>query len=330
MGKYRNRTPKQENVANAAVNVEQKTTKKRPASSSATKSSSSKKKKTKRQQQKEDLKSKNTGVGLKISVEDDDTGRKKTNKIVFDDDNLPPIELEEEDEGEHEQTTLVQADEEDDDDDAIEEVQGSKARDEIEHLMEKEEKEAAKATKKKRKRKERTLKELPVSDAVDEVADLDDDFFSQLDTIRQSEAEEQRKAAKAAAKAAKGKHTTFVFSQHDDSDEAATSSSSSVKVGGNIEVVVLGNKRGASTPAPTISKISKEAMLYSRNMLTDGADAVEFSNGRQFGGGNRDSKKRKLAAGEVETWKRSKKGSTIRRRSGGKGRPAMLFSRKKR
>jgi hypothetical protein len=314
-----------------AVSVEEMAPPKKSVAfeSSAKKTTSSKKKKTKRQQEKEELRSKNTGVGLKISIggsgakENANKGKKK---IVFDEASLPPPEKnEQENEQLQESTDASQGD-----DDAIEEVPGSKAREHFESLMATEEREAAKATKKKRKRKERLPKEQPKDDIVDE-ADLDDEFFSQLENVRQAEAEEQRKVAKAAAKAAtKGKHTTFVFSQEVDDDSKA-SRSAPVKVGGNIEVVVLGTKSPSHSAGAgaTAGEISEEAMMYSRSLLKDGSDSAIFGE-RLFGGGNRDSKKRKLAAGETETWKRSKKGSTIRRRLGGKGLPALLFSKKKR
>jgi hypothetical protein len=154
---------------------------------------------------------------------------------------------------------------------------------------------------------------------------LDDDFFSQLENVRQEQAEQEQQAQKAAAASAKRKHTTFVFSQD---DKEHGSGGAPVKVDGNIEVVVLGD--AATHPAAangmmaaaTSNVVSDEAMLYSRNGLVDGydVDGMEVSNNNH----SRHSKKRPRREGETTPWQRSKRNGAFMRR---KGKPSVFFTR---
>jgi hypothetical protein len=232
--------------------------------------------KTKRQKRNEELKSKATGVGLKISV---DSSLKKKNRIVFEntplDDKVEP-------------ETVVQQEtppkEEDNDDDAVEEVQGQAAREEILEQMNAEEKFSVRS-KKQRKKKERKPKEEEEEDN----DDFDDDFFAQLESAR---AEEQKKLK---SKKPKGKHTAFVFTQEDkDGDERPR------EVDQHIQVVVLHDSAqdstaNAITAVPT-NALSQQALLYSRGQLVNGSDGVARS---------ATGKKRKWQPDN--TWKRSKK-----------------------
>jgi len=307
---------------------------KSPARTSSSSSSAKKeKKKSSRQQEKEELKSKNTGVGLKIAV-DKSGASSNAKKIVFDDDNLPPVETERnEDVSDNENNPATEGKaEEEDDDDAVEEVTGQTAREEAIDQLKSEEKQSLKATKKKKKRKDRKSKGDKLAEEKDDEVELDDEFFSQLETVRQEEAEQRKEAEKAKARAAaKGKHTTFVFSQDDE-----VQPNFAVKVGGNIEVVVL--KDASSSFASdggvmaTPTAISEEALLYSRSRLTDGSDCNDIGSKNTNSG--RNSHKRSRGTGETVPWKRARNHATMvnarSNRRNGKGKPAVFFTRKTR
>mmetsp|Transcript_7556 Transcript_7556/g.13281 ORF Transcript_7556/g.13281 Transcript_7556/m.13281 type:complete len:367 (-) Transcript_7556:56-1156(-) len=307
---------------------------KSPARTSSSSSSAKKeKKKSRRQQEKEELKSKNTGVGLKIAV-DKSGASSNAKKIVFDDDNLPPVETERnEDVSDNENNPATEGKaEEEDDDDAVEEVTGQTAREEAIDQLKSEEKQSLKATKKKKKRKDRKSKGDKLAEKKDDEVELDDEFFSQLETVRQEEAEQRKEAEKAKARAAaKGKHTTFVFSQDDE-----VQPNFAVKVGGNIEVVVL--KDASSSFASdggvmaTPTAISEEALLYSRSRLTDGSDCNDIGSKNTNSG--RNSHKRSRGTGETVPWKRARNHATMvnarSNRRNGKGKPAVFFTRKTR
>jgi len=307
---------------------------KSPARTSSSSSSAKKeKKKSSRQQEKEELKSKNTGVGLKIAMDKSDASS-NAKKIVFDGDNLPPVETERnEDVSDNENNPATEGKaEEEDDDDAVEEVTGQTAREEAIDQLKSEEKQSLKATKKKKKRKDRKSKGDKLAEKKDDEVELDDEFFSQLETVRQEEAEQRKEAEKAKARAAaKGKHTAFVFSQDDE-----VQPNFAVKVGGNIEVVVL--KDASSSFASdggvmaTPTAISEEALLYSRSRLTDGSDCNDIGSKNTNSG--RNSHKRSRGTGETVPWKRARNHATMvnarSNRRNGKGKPAVFFTRKTR
>ena len=256
------------------------------------------KRKTRQKKRKEDLKSKTMGVGLKISVD----GGSSNKKIVFDD--FVPSDDEENDND----VSTGQQQQEDDEDDAVEEVQGTAARDEVLDQMKTEAQQSLK-TKKKRKRKTRPEKE---KDSDDDEDILDEDFFAQLDSARQEEFKEKEELAKSQAREAmKGKHTTFVFANNKEEN-----ASDPVDVSENIQVVVLNKDSGIET-----TSVSETALKYSRNLLKDGVDPLEGAAARK--------RKRNRSGPQEQPWKRAKKKLMGRSRLT-KGRPAAFFKRKKR
>lgn len=271
-----------------------------------------KKRNARKKKQKEELKSKATGTGLKISV---DSAPKK-NKIVFDDSNLPS---EDDDDNDDKDSTnnqrlnagLASQQDESDDDDAVEEVKGTAARDEALDQLETEAKQSLK-TKKKRKRKPR--KEKVEKDYDDEDAEMDDDFFAQLDSVREAEMKEQQALDESAAREAmKGKHTTFVFAKNKSDEDG---SSDPVDINENIQVVVLNNSNIGEKDA-----LSEKALTYSRNRLTSGADPLE---------GAAELKRKRMRSGpEIQPWKRAKKGLAMGRSRLRKGKPSAFFKRKR-
>lgn len=274
--------------------------------------------KTKR---KEELKSKNTGLGISISIDETPA---KGNKIVFDEENLPEVEVQvEEGEGTQElpdtdtNKQSTEKIENDEDDDAVEEVKGSAAREEILEQLKTEEKQSLKA-KKKKKRKERQKAEEKVED---DEEDFDEDFFAELEAVREAQ-DATRKA-----KQPKGQHTTFVFPENE-RDGHAEDPSAPRRVEHNIQVVVLPEDGdtvvdNAITAIPH-EDLSQAAIMFSRGQLVDGADK----------GKKRKSKTTPKRADS--SWKRSRKmgllaGSSARfHRMGGRGRPAANFVTSKR
>ena len=239
--------------------------------------------KTRRQKQKEEqLKSKNTGVGLKISIDSSASNKKK---ITFDDDDnivdeIPPVAEEVVDTGND-----PSEEDNDDDDDMVEEVQGQTAREEILEQLQSEEKQSLRS-KKKRKKRERKPREEE-EDEDDE--DFDEEFFAQLEAAKAQEKEKLEK------KRGKGKHTAFVFAQDDNIiDERPREADH------NIQVVVLKDPSedstlNAITAVPT-NALSNDALIFSRSRLINGSDGIARG---------ATGKKRKW---QVDTtWKRSKK-----------------------
>ena len=175
-------------------------------------------------------------------------------------------------------------DSDDDDDDAVEEVKGSRAREEMMEQMNAEEK---LATKSKKPRKQRERKQVDEDSGDDD--EFDENFFAELEAAK---AEEQKKLAKSQKKA---KHTTFVVSQ----DEAEMDDTPR-EVDDTIQVVVLKNPLQDSTAdaiaAVPTNKLSQQAVMFSRGKLVNGSDGVARG---------ATGKKRKWQ--EDSTWKRSKK-----------------------
>lgn len=264
----------------------------------------------KRRRQRGELKTKNSGTGLDISTDPASSGNKK---IIFDDEIEPSIE-----EGDevHEEPVEEQNEEEqdDDDDDAVEEVKGGEARDKIVSQM-KAERETAVRPKKKKKRKER--KQVEEEDEEDE---LDDDFLAQVDSAM---SEEHKKRKLQDADKPKGTHITFVFNQGDKEADMTPKA-----VDHNIQVVVLKEQSTTSAASAVVAvpttKISEEAMLYSRGRLEDGKD-----------GGSPPQRGKKRQKKEDPTWQRSKKmnnlvlGRARVIRRGGRGNAKALFATKR-
>jgi hypothetical protein len=244
----------------------------------------------------EELKSRNTGVGIKISI----TASPSNKKINFDNYDNDDDDIPSEEEVQPETTTEPLDDKEDvddDEDDAVEEVQGQAARDQVLEQLKTEEKEALR-TKKKKKRKERKEEEE------EEVDELDDDFFAQLDTVRVTEEKEQKQE-----KRSKGKHTTFVFQQEQERTHQPK------RVDHNIQVVVLNDNHHdedgtANALQMPINALSEAALLYSRSQLVDGTDT---------GGPLPGKKRRKPDA----SWTRSKKMNHLVFAKAGRGRRGM-------
>lgn len=297
-----------------------------------------KKRKAREKQRKEELKSKATGVGLKISVDGDSAPTNK--KLVFDDSNLPT----EEDDNDDSTSDKIKdeklasdilmggkEDNEDDDDDRVEEVKGKAARDEIMDQMETEAKQSLK-TEKKRKRKPRkekaketVTKEKEGNDSDDDDEEMDEDFFAQLDSVRKVELEERKELEKSAARAAsKGRYTTFVFAKNENDDDTL---SDPVQIDENIQVVVLKNPSsnsdatGNSSFLPNTS-VTEKALLYSRNLLQDGSDRAA--------GATEMKRKLKRSGEDIQPWKRARQRLSMGRSRLTKGRPAAFFKTKKR
>ena len=257
--------------------------------------------KARKQQKKEAMKSKATGVGLKISI---DASPKNKKKIVFGDDGDvedEPVEEEREPENDDKEEDSEKSD--DDDDDTVEEVTGSKAREEIMEQLNVEEKLATKS-KKKRKKRERKQADDDEGESDD---DFDKDFFAELEAAK---AEEQKELATTKRL---GKHTTFVVS-HDEDDVDDTPR----EVDDNIQVVVLKNPLQDSTAnaiaAVPTNKLSQQATLFARGCLSNGSDGVARG---------ATGKKRKWQVDN--TWKRSKKMKNMVRvnRGGSRGNKSL-------
>jgi hypothetical protein len=239
----------------------------------------------KRRKRREDLKSKNSGVGLVIPSLDDFASSSK--KILFTED-------EEEDKPEESTTTILDEEkphkeqEDDDDDDAVEEVPSNLARENAIKQRALERETLTDQSKKKKKRKRQPKEEEPKEE------ELDEDFFAQVDSVM---AEEKQKRKEKEEAKPKGTHTTFVFSnEEDDKDHMSPTS-----VDHNIQIMVLKNPSAKTTASAVaalpVEPLSEEALLYSRGRLINGSDS---------GTGKYDSKKKRKLK-EDPTWKRSKK-----------------------
>ena len=297
------------------------------------------KRKGRKKNQRDELKSKNTGVGLAISIDDEDSAAKQNKKIVFGDDEEGDALVEREDpepnagggndneeagDGDKPETIENEAkeDQDEDADDAVEEVKGSKAREEVLHQLEAEEKGAVKV-KKTRNRKGRVKEDQEQGEESED--ELDDDFFAELETVKAEESQKQTDAQKKKKK--KGKHTTFVFDENNDGKGDNLDPSKSRDVGHNIQVVVLpiqedGPMDDAITAFPT-GTLSEEALLYSRSQLNNGFD-------KSVAG----KRKRNAPVRPDTSWKRSRKMNLLLtpksrfHRKGRKGRPAANFATK--
>lgn len=278
----------------------------------------------------QELKSKATGVGLKISFDRNPTPSNK--KIVFDDTNLPTANEDSSEESSHdakdESREEVGNDDDGDDDDAVEEVQGKTARDEALDQIKTEAQQSLKA-KKKRNRKPRIKKSKPAPSTKSEGGDsdgddeMDEDFFAELEAAREVELEKKRELEKSLARA-KGKHTTFVFERNKGDMEG---DSDPIQVDDNIQVVVLKNPSSTSETTgigsfTTDTAISKRALMYSRNSLNDGSDRMA---------GEAEMKRKRNRSGEViQPWKRVRPRLAMGRSRLKKGRPAACFKKNRR
>jgi hypothetical protein len=145
-----------------------------------------------------------------------------------------------------------------DDDSDIPEIKASEAKLSVLIQM-KEEREAVmglRSLEGKRKRKSSSKQTISV-------AQMDENFFSQLD----ADLERERKVKKQARVEPKGKKTVFLLTNQE-SDFVKSQDN-------NLAVVVLGTETVAATS--TGNKPSKEALLFSRTLLKDGISAVKKS-----------------------------------------------------
>jgi len=291
------------------------------------------KKKPREKKRKEELKSKATGLGLKISL-DQNPAPGSNNKIVFDDTNLPTGDdstgesvhsASEERRKDSNKDDGNDDDDDDDDDDAVEEVQGKAARDEALDQMKTEAQQSLKS-KKKRMRKarvEKTEAPSPQKAGDDESGDGDDDmdeeFFAQLESAREAESEKKKELLDKSAARAKGRHTTFVFERNEGDARAV---SEPVEIDESIQVVVLKNPSTGTSSFMTDTAISKRALVYSRNNIEDGSD--------RMAGEAEMKRKRNRSGEETQPWRRARPRLAMGRSRLKKGKPAGSFTRRRR
>lgn len=241
-----------------------------------------------RKRRREELKTRNMGVGLSISK-----NATSSNKIVFGDSDDNEEELVEDEAREAGDKEQEHASSDESDDDAIEEVKSSVARDKAMEQLERE-RETARLEKLQTKTKKRKHKQV-VEQKDNEEEDFDEDFFAQVD----SEMAQQRKQRKLEKQAVvpTGRHTTFVATE----DEV---DSQPIQSDHNIELVVLGTE--AATTSTFLSKSSDSAGIepseashfFARGRLADGKDQAR----------KKGTKKKQQ---KDQGWKRSKKMNTL-------------------
>lgn len=249
-----------------------------------------------RRKRRENIKSRNTGVGLSISTS------KKANsskKIMFDDDSDNQEELDDGDGQPDEHMADANKDDKgrdgsdddssDSDDDVIEEVKSSVARDKaLEQLSrERETSKVQKLQTRTKKRKTKTVEE--------EEDDFDEDFFAQVDS-EMAEQRKQRKIDKESNPPA-GRHTTFLSAEEE-------LDSLPIQADHNIELVVLGdadtekNQVNALALQNTQDNVgiepSEMSHLFARGQLASGRDQAKIKGTK---------KKKQTDPG----WRRSKK-----------------------
>mmetsp|Transcript_8940 Transcript_8940/g.13720 ORF Transcript_8940/g.13720 Transcript_8940/m.13720 type:complete len:312 (+) Transcript_8940:114-1049(+) len=254
-----------------------------------------------RRKAKEDLRSRNMGLGLSISSQPEESNTKK--HVVFGDDESFEESIDEHAGNDFEPDEHGDDDDDDDDDDAVEEVKSNIARDQVlkQRAMERETATISKLKSKSKKRnKTREEKKL---EEVDEDDDFDEDFFAQVDSEMASN-RHQSKKSRTNGDVPKGRHTTFV-SAHDEAPAEP------VQGNDNIELVVLGDneeddpeggdyqERMRIVESKLGTEPSEAAKVFSRNALLNGSDEV---------GQARKSKSKEVAkANQQNGWKRSKK-----------------------
>jgi hypothetical protein len=258
-----------------------------------------------RRKTREELRSKNMGLGLKIDAAEVPTSR----KITFNDAILEEIGQDPEENIEGEKSDEHEEDSDDDDD--IEEVKGSSARQKaLEQRSVERENSKVKQLEKKPKKKRSPKVSAEAKKAEDSDADdFDDEFFEQLDSEMATQRLEKQKLENLKPS---GKHTAFVSADDDNTHEP-------IQVDHNIELVVLGHNEisSRSTDAKLGTAPSEAAIVFSRSKLFHGKDAKTTL-----------SKKRQSNKTEVGAWTRSKKMNRIMfagKRTAGQGRPAAHF-----
>lgn len=207
-------------------------------------------------------------------------------------------------------SNTADASDDDDDDDAVEEVQTSKARVEQQEkrLEERDSARAASSLRtKKRRRKKKSNEEKD--------DEFDAEFFQQLEEEKQA-AKEERKKAKRLKNQSKGRHTSFVVAEQEDSEPIQATED-----GVQVAVIPADHARHDFFTEPPIPA----SLLYSRGRLENGCDGLSDKQIQK-------AHKRKQAAQPNPSWQRSTKmnrlvgaSSRQRRRRGG---PAIHFVKK--
>ena len=285
-----------------------------------------------RRRHREALRAKATG---KIEIPVDTAATTPSKHIVFGDDEdvasleekekdvmEEPVDQNEEIEKEQEKNNKGQSRNEsdekddDDDDDAVEEVQTSRAR-EAEKAKRSRERDSARTIlqtqSKKRKRKKATAKEDKKEKNHEENEnEFDERFFQQLEEEKQAEKEE-RKRAKKLERQSKGRHTSFVVADEEESGALPTAA-------GGIKVAII-----PQNIQPTIGDPSEVANIYSKDRLENGSDGLSAKQIQR-------AKKLRRAPEGNPSWQRSTKMNRLlaprqSRRAG--GRPAPFFAKKK-
>ena len=236
-------TPKEEhvvqdeNVDSTEDNVDGSTEEPAPGSSRSARAST----RESRKKRGGDLRSKSVGLVGKI-----DTEQTVGKKIVFGEDFTVEDEVLATDE------TITNSENNDDDDDNVEEVKASEAKEQVLGQIQQERKTAGVLQKLETKRKRKVVEE--------QVEDMDEDFFAQVD----AELDQERKEKKQGTVAPKGKRTTFVSKEETDY---------AVEREHNIEVVVLGPETAVAAASGT--KPSQAALLFSRSRLHNGISTIK-------------------------------------------------------
>jgi len=308
---------------------------------------------------KEKLKSIQTGVGLRISIDSSITGSKATSSNKLRSANDEYVNDNAREQSKSTDMKDNEAKDDGDDDDDIEEVPGQTAREDVIEQLKTEEKLCLQSRKqRKRKARNRNSSENQCNTAIKltktsrqkndekngndddgENEELDEEFFAQLDVVRGEEVKERKETEMLKARTSvKGKHTNFVFS----TNQSEGVNSEPVKIDENIQVVVLKNLsttsnsiiKGVGSSFGIASTLSKTALIYSRNQLIDGSDSNIANYNKSSGGQNNNTdvnRKRKSHRSDEETkpWKRAKQQMSLGRSRMKKGRPAIFFRKKR-
>jgi len=255
-------------------------------------------------QRREEIKSRNTGVGLSISTKA--TGK----KIVFEDNGFSDEKVDDEQDAADAETGKAHdaeegSDNDSDEDDAIEEVKSSIACDKAMEQLAKE-RETSKVQKLQSRSKKRKAKTAAATDKEEE-EDFDETFFEKVDSAM-AEQQKQKKIAKESVPA--GRHTTFLSTEEE-------MNSCPIQTDHNIELVVLGDTdKGPVSSAVLQNTEDKAGMepseashLFARGRLASGKDQAKRK-------GTKKKKQNDIG------WKQSKKmnvlasGRKVRQRKG--------------
>ena len=266
-------------------------------------------------QRKQDLRTKNLGVGIG-KIDTDENPQPKTNKILFGDD-FVASDYESDNEKIKSKKQATASGSEDDSDDEIEQVSALTSKQQAVDMFaaERKTRKEESAVSHKRKRKVKDVPSPPVippQESDDEEDDeFDEDFFAAVDEERQKDAK-AKKVKKGFAQKKIGRHTTFV-SDIDDNHVPTDA-------GHNIELVVLPGL--SSEDGAEDEKRSKDKHAVS---LTAGLGTEPSSTALLFCRGSQSLRDENSPGKGIEV-KRSRKAKYRLTR----GRPSSNFSTKKR